>query len=165
MACAGHWDLWFFSTPSYPIKKLKYFLSHVSPLGRTNHHSSLYCKTKYTWLVHRVICLFSFQPKLVLILLTPEGWKAESTYSYPMPDLHLFLIFILTFIFDKVGFKSVFECILNVASYMYQLLCLVCLHLWVTAENFRIWRWDNITAISHTTFYIHLYSLIGRSVM
>jgi len=36
---------------------------------------SLYYETMNT----RLVYLFTSQPKLVLILLTPEGWKAELT--------------------------------------------------------------------------------------
>jgi len=54
--------------------------SHVGPLRAAHLRSSspqpntsLYCETTDTGLVHRVVCLFTFQPKLVLILPTPEA--------------------------------------------------------------------------------------------
>jgi len=40
---------------------------------------SLYCETMDTGLVHSGVCLFTFQLKLVLVLPTLEGWKAECT--------------------------------------------------------------------------------------
>jgi len=53
---------------------------HMSPMGGAISVSvalSLYCKTMDTGLVHRVMCLFTSQPKLVLIY---RPWrKAKST--------------------------------------------------------------------------------------
>jgi len=54
--------------------------SHMGPLGGADVRfrspqpdTSLYCETTDTGLVHRVLCLFTFQPKPVLLLATPEG--------------------------------------------------------------------------------------------
>jgi len=50
-------------------------LRFCSPLPDT----SLHCETTDPGLMHCVVCLFTVQLKLVLILPTPEGWKAELT--------------------------------------------------------------------------------------
>jgi len=64
----------------------RYFPGHMRLLGGADLHlhsqqpdTSLCCKTTDMGLVHHMVCLFTSQPKLVLILPTPEGWKAEST--------------------------------------------------------------------------------------
>jgi len=58
----------------------------MGPVGGADLHfrnpqpdTSLYCDTTHTGLGHRVVCLFTYQLKQVLILRTPEGWEAEST--------------------------------------------------------------------------------------
>jgi len=63
-----------FLGPAVPLSPLK-------TVGPIKPDTSLYCRTADTGLVHCVICLLTFQPKLILVLPTPEGWKAESIYS------------------------------------------------------------------------------------
>jgi len=67
-----------------------YFLLHFNPsqdmcpLGGADirfcsSQPDTYCDTMDMWLVHHVVCMFTSQLKLVLILPTSLGWKAELT--------------------------------------------------------------------------------------
>jgi len=51
--------------------------SHYTKPPTSAMHSSLYCKTIDTGLVHHVVCLFTYQLELVPVLIVPtHEWMA-----------------------------------------------------------------------------------------